>query len=287
MTKDIPCPVCGKMYTRNDSMKLHMKQIHKVNQTKEIVETPIGFIKFDEEQLDKNCNNTMTFKEQHICDVCGYKHDYKSKVIPHRQWCEKKTNKRKDMDDKVSTATKYRKLNSAFKAVASSPADKIYFEKKLKQDVEKVNEDEILNLIKDLNISENKLVTLVSFFRKKHGRSIFTPNVRKALRNRKIILKDHFVTEEFGFINSNGEVVKRALSYIQDLNLFIDMLSIERGNVSGECQINELSMKFSVVSDLKCIAILLGITSCSSMYPRLYGECVKVRHLFFCNNNYI
>ena len=81
MTKDIPCPVCGKMYTRNDSMKLHMKQIHKVNQTKEIVETPIGFIKFDEEQLDKNCNNTMTFKEQHICDVCGYKHDYKSKVI--------------------------------------------------------------------------------------------------------------------------------------------------------------------------------------------------------------
>ena len=25
MTKDIPCPVCRKMYTRNDNMNLHMK----------------------------------------------------------------------------------------------------------------------------------------------------------------------------------------------------------------------------------------------------------------------
>ena len=92
MNKDIPCPVCGKKYSRNDSLKVHMKQLHNLNQRKETVETSIGYIKFEEEQLDTNCNNE-TVKSEHIWDICDAKHEFKSKPIDTYNGVRRKTTK--------------------------------------------------------------------------------------------------------------------------------------------------------------------------------------------------
>ena len=63
----------------------------------------------------------------------------------------------------------------------------------------------------------------------------------------------------------NPAIVEDIQENYQTLKLIFDTLKLD-----------ELSKECKVMTDLKCLAILLGITSCSSMHPCPYGECFKV-----------
>ena len=86
-----------------------------------------------------------------------------------------------------------------------------------------MTEAEIIDLIKDNNLSDKQLLSICKFLRNKFGREVITPNISLKLIKRKSLL-DQFFSErrldsstELYFKSNKGKVLSRSVTYCHDL----------------------------------------------------------------------
>ena len=104
-------------------------------------------------------------------------------------------------------------------------------------EMDPLTEDEVIDIIKDLSISDRVMLQILRNLRKKWGRKIITPNIKNCLRDRKLLVEDFFTqvtldeTTENNFTDSEGNIVRRHISYCHDIEgllTFKEMLEIEK-----------------------------------------------------------
>ena len=107
----------------------------------------------------------------------------------------------------------------------------------LVNDMDPLTEDEVLDMIKDLSISDRVMLQILQNMRKKWGRKIVTPNIRNCLRDRKLLVDEFFTlvtldeTTDYNFTDSQGNIVSRQLTYCHDIEgllIFKEILEVEK-----------------------------------------------------------
>ena len=105
------------------------------------------------------------------------------------------------------------------------------------KEMDPLTEDEIIDIIKDLSISDRVLLQILSHLRKKWGRKVVSKKIKNYLRDRKLLVTDFFTqvtldeTTEHNFTDSKGNIVRRQISYCHDIEgllTFKEMLEIEK-----------------------------------------------------------
>ena len=108
------------------------------------------------------------------------------------------------------------------------------------KEMDPLTEEEIIDMIKDLSISDRVLLQILSHLRKKWGRKVVTKNIKNYLRDRKLLVADFFTvvtldeTTEYNFTDSKGNIVSRQISYCNDIEGLItykEMLEIEKHGI--------------------------------------------------------
>ena len=94
--------------------------------------------------------------------------------------------------------------------------------------VSKVTEKEIINMIGDFDLSDRKMLRILSRLKKLFGKKAFTPGIAEALIARKKNLTQYFKEEETTFYNSAGEEMKRRFVYTEELELLLEFILHER-----------------------------------------------------------
>ena len=86
-----------------------------------------------------------------------------------------------------------------------------------------LTENEVIGLIKDNNLSDNQVLSICKFLRKKWGKETITPKISKKLVKR-ISLLDQFFTEcrldeksQYCFKTNSGELLSRSVTYCHDV----------------------------------------------------------------------
>ena len=62
------------------------------------------------------------------------------------------------------------------------------------KEMDPLTEDEIIDIIKDLSISDRVLLQILGHLRKKWGRKVVTKNIKNCLRDRKLLVADFFTS---------------------------------------------------------------------------------------------
>jgi hypothetical protein len=322
------CNYCKQTFSKENSMMKHKMKKHEHKK----VDFSAGFGIF-ETKCEKTIPITI-FKVQKEttkiqCGKCDYKTikaaNLKRHVLrKHRQPC-------------ISTSTKYRRAAKVLKNIEANEDLNKYIRLRVTDKVTKMTEADMSKLMANQTIANRQLIEILRFFRNKFGRSMFTPNLRKAMSARVNMLDDYFVTEDTTFQDKAGEKVTRPLTIPVDTNVFIEEVCAKRnldpkdctlvlGSDSGQgkliltmiikpkqqtitkskykasgskrvlilatvedvpennfnmevifrtLNLNDLQQEYTIVCDLKLMAILLGISSCTSMHSCPYGECCK------------
>ena len=95
-------------------------------------------------------------------------------------------------------------------------------------------------MIKDVNISDRKMLLILQKMRQKWGRSIVTPNIREILVKRKTIMNRFFTCEfltpqtDKHFMAKNGTSLSRYVVYCHDLPGLIAWKKILEGEEESE-----------------------------------------------------
>jgi hypothetical protein len=94
-------------------------------------------------------------------------------------------------------------------------------------------EDDAKLLIEDCKGSIRELKTVIKWFRNRFGRSAFTPNITKIIRQHLNILADLHEANVEEFKDKDGNEMKTVLSKVADLNIFLNEVAHIRGIDEG------------------------------------------------------
>ena len=109
-----------------------------------------------------------------------------------------------------------------------------------------LSEDEIITLLKNSNCSDRQVLQILNDLKKKWGRKIVTPNIRKLLTERKTILDQFFDVEIVMFFDKDGVQKEANVTFCNDVVQFIEFVCLHRG-VEIEIGLDEGKGRFTIM----------------------------------------
>ena len=200
--KEFKCRVCHNKFSKQGLLNLHVKRNHSSN--------------------------------MYNCSECGKK----SKLyINHLKHVETHSKSRKKCLSSLKKSQLHvrckEEIQSIRKALFDAPEnhqksmwnqlikDCPYYMDKVKENP--LTEAEVIELIKDNNLSDRQVLNICKFLRQKWGKEVITPNISKKLIKRKTILHQFFTetrldkTTQLHFQTKNKAILSRSVTYCHDL----------------------------------------------------------------------
>ena len=230
--EEFDCKFCEKVYASNQKLGKHVQKAHP--NPRRVEDANVGFMVFESPMPSvKVIQKKKIFK----CKQCNYESGRKLNLKRHIESHTAnrvKTGRPKKPPGELSSVTKRlyakRSHNEFMEEMRKNNLEeeimKLMEKDARKKDpkVSKVTEKEIINMIADFDLSDNKMLRILRRLRKLFGRKAFTPGIAEALIERKKNLTKYFKEEETTFFNSAGEELKRRFVYTEQLEMLLEYI---------------------------------------------------------------
>ena len=227
-----PCDICTKFYQSSIALKAHKRTKH----------------------MEKSFD----------CYICDKKFHYKHVLQKHiKTHTEHKQRTRRKRFEQMGRTQKNKIINKEGAKIESKinkypdQAQKVIWKNLIKTNpsiIDDINSNpltnkDIIDIIQETNIAEEKIMKILMKLRKKWGRKVITPNVKKALKERKNLMASFFTLEyidensEKCFKDKEGNVQPRWLVYCHDLEGLIDLkvMILEENNLDPPSDLTEVA----------------------------------------------
>jgi hypothetical protein len=227
------CEYCSKEFSTKYNMSIHIQKKHPNPEV--IHHENVGYMILDNPSPPK-----PTLVEHmatiYNCEYCEYESGKSSNVERHVKLVHMTTptqiirGRKAIIPSTWSENTKMeyaRREKRSFKNRIKDMELEEFLEEK-DENLSKMTEKEVINIIGDFDISDRKMLKLLTRLRTMFGQKAFTPNIRDALIERKKSLTKFFKREEIKFEGTDGEELTRQFVYTEDLEILIDFICHER-----------------------------------------------------------
>lgn len=293
------CISCPKIFMYKSSLVKH----HKDKHTQTInIGNHFGIFEVTPENNNKTTFSCDQCKETFQSNTTLVKHIQKHSVKVYKcKSCEKVFNNRSGLY--FHTLAKH---NDSFKMIpctlceskftrqASLKSHMKKFHKKEKHRAckEKNNmqfsEDEVIDMIKDANLTDRQVLVILSHVRKKFGKNVVTSKIKEKLRDRKRILDEFMTSEDIVFLDKHGVPFTTNLVYCKDIVGLVEFICDWRNVEKSECEMavgvdngkGKLIMTFNCVvknelgdCDFSSAGAKKGfVIGCAEMVPENYNN---------------
>ena len=216
------CRICSKKFSKQSVLSLHVKRIHNENMYK--------------------------------CSDCG---KMTKRYINHLKHVQNHTSKKSRPKKPISSLSKAQQhvrgkedVESIRRVLFEAPEnvkkimwneiikDCPYYLNKIEENP--LTEEEVIELIKDNNLSDRQVVNICTFLRQKWGKQAITQNIAGKLVKRKRILDQFFTdgrlekTSTLHFTRKNGQGIDRSVTYCHDLPGLIAFKKLVENHLESE-----------------------------------------------------
>ena len=236
--KEYKCQHCNFEATNNWKLKRHIESKHGSDcGLKKLSCDQCGKMFKDSWKLDRHVASVHTHSSNVECDICkkSFQDEYHCKRHQERGKCSSnslKTGRPKKIDNKSPRLIR-KETKEKLDAITSDEKMKENIISKLQKQesvgVNALSEEDAINLITDISISDKKAIKLIKFLKDKVNKGIFTSNLKKALVSRKKIFTELISREELVFHDSKGSEIKQTLVYVNDIDAMTDIVAVARG----------------------------------------------------------
>ena len=231
MNKEVVFELCQQRFTCKPKLSLHRKEVHKLEERFNCSKCEKVFKKL--KLMKKHMaevHKTPNFK----CMDCGKLSKLRRQHERHMQIHESSKRKPFSTLKKTQLLKRSKKEAQKIKKVLFDAPDGAkktmwdniikdcpYYMNKLKENA--LTEEEVIELIKDNNLSDRQVVNICKFLKEKWGQETITPNISRKLTKRKSILDQFFTFKKldakskYCFKTKNGKSISRSVTYCHDL----------------------------------------------------------------------
>ena len=234
--RQFDCTFCEKVFTSNQSLGKHIQNVHP--NPRRVEDANVGFFVMDPSiPPPKVRQNKKIFKCKQCTYECERKNNLKRHIHTHTTKGVKTGRPKKPPGERSSVTQRLYARKSQSEFMEEMKKNNLYDEilklmykdlRKKDCTVSKVTEKEIINMIGDFDLSDRKMLRILSRLKKLFGKKAFTPGIAEALIARKKNLTQYFKEEETTFYNSAGEEMKRRFVYTEELELLLEFILHER-----------------------------------------------------------
>ena len=233
-SKKVECPVCKEQFSCKQYFDDHRSSVHNIS---EAFECNFCAKRFPNIKTKRRHIQNVHRLPTHKCSECGKMF----KLLKHRNQHMKtheviQERKRKDIsmlkrsqlyvrvkEEAASIKKRISEVPKHVEEIISKEVSKDLVAHYSKMKENPLTEAEVIDIIKDNNLSDKQLLNICKFLRNKWGRGIITPNISLKLIKRKSILDQFFCERqldsktELYFKSKRGKILSRSVTYCHDL----------------------------------------------------------------------
>ena len=256
----IPCSCCDRTFQCVRDLKKHKVHDHKGEKT---FSCDICNKSYKSDKCLKSHKKIEHAERIFDCWICDKKFYYKQVLEKHIKTHTQPKQKAKKLFQNLRKTQKRTRLNKESEKIENQIkeypelAQKVIWKNLIKTNPEIIDDmnknpltdKDIIEIIQETSIAVEKMMTILMKLRSKWGRHVITPNVRKALKERKELMASFFTLEyldqnsEHCFKDKEGNVEPRWLVYCHDIQGLIDLkiVLLEENNLDPPSDMMEVA----------------------------------------------
>ena len=233
-SKTANCDACSDTFSCLQNLNVHKEDVHGEIQ---LFKCGMCDKAFMSERLKRLHVTRFHRTPSHVCPMCGHKSKEKQHHMSHIETHKQKPSKPKTPISSLKRSHQYQRTKDEAESIRKNLFDipekfkksmiteivkdtPFYFNK---IDMNPLSEEEIIELIKDNNLSDRQVLNICKFLRQKCGRKVITPNILNKLKERKSMFNQFFTevrldsNSDLHFKSKKGKPISRSVTYCHDL----------------------------------------------------------------------